>query len=133
MEKKFINPPTLSTPRGYTHVVTAAGGKMVFIAGQVAWDTEGEIVGKGDLRAQATQVYENLKAALAAAGATFTDVVKMNTYIVNFKAADLPIIREVRGKYFAHENLPASTLVGVQALAVDGLLIEVEVIAMVKE
>jgi enamine deaminase RidA (YjgF/YER057c/UK114 family) len=133
MEKKFINPPTLSTPRGYTHVVTAAGGKMVFIAGQVAWDTEGEIVGKGDLRAQATQVYENLKAALAAAGATFTDVVKMNTYIVNFKAADLPIIREVRGKYFAHENLPASTLVWVQALAVDGLLIEVEVIAMVKE
>jgi enamine deaminase RidA (YjgF/YER057c/UK114 family) len=133
MEKKFINPSTLSTPRGYTHVVTATGGKMVFIAGQVAWDAKGEIVGKGDLRAQATQVYENLKAALAAAGATFTDVVKMNTYIVNFKAADLPIIREVRAKYFSHENLPASTLVGVQALAVDGLLIEVEVIAMVKE
>jgi enamine deaminase RidA (YjgF/YER057c/UK114 family) len=133
MEKKFINPPTLSTPRGYTHVVTATGGKMVFIAGQVAWDAKGEIVGKGDLRAQATQVYENLKAALAAAGATFTDVVKMNTYIVNFKAADLPIIREVRAKYFLQENLPASTLVGVQALAVDGLLIEIEVIAMVKE
>lgn len=133
MEKKFINPPTLSTPRGYTHVVTATGGKMVFIAGQVAWDTKGEIVGKGDLRAQATQVYENLKAALAAAGATFTDVVKMNTYIVNFKTADLPIIREVRAKYSLQENLPASTLVGVQALAVDGLLIEVEVIAMVKE
>jgi len=133
MEKKFINPPTLSTPRGYTHVVTATGGKMVFIAGQVAWDAKGEIVGKGDLRAQATQVYENLKAALTAAGATFTDVVKMNTYIVNFKAADLPIIREVRAKYFPQENLPASTLVGVQALAVDGLLIEIEVIAMVKE
>jgi enamine deaminase RidA (YjgF/YER057c/UK114 family) len=133
MEKKFINPPTLSTPRGYTHVVTATGGKMVFIAGQVAWDAKGEIVGKGDLRAQATQVYENLKAALAAAGATFTDVVKMNTYIVNFKAADLPIIREVRAKYFLQENLPASTLVGVQALAVEGLLIEIEVIAMVKE
>jgi len=133
MEKKFINPPTLSTPRGYTHVVTATGGKMVFIAGQVAWDAKGEIVGKGDLRAQATQVYENLKAALAAAGATFTDVVKMNTYIVNFKAADLPVIREVRAKYFLQENLPASTLVGVQALAVDGLLIEIEVIAMIKE
>ena len=133
MEKKFINPPTLSTPRGYTHVVTATGGKMIFIAGQVAWDAKGEIAGKGDLPAQATQVYENLKSALAAAGATFTDVVKMNTYIVNFKAADLPIIREVRAKYFLQENLPASTLVGVQALAVDGLLIEVEAIAMVKE
>ena len=70
MEKKFINPPELSAPRGYTHVVTATGGKMVFIAGQVAWDSKGEVVGKGDLRAQATQAYTNLKAALAAAGAT---------------------------------------------------------------
>ena len=133
MEKKFTNPPTLATPRGYTHVVTATGGKMVFIAGQVAWDVKGEIVGKGDLRAQATQAYTNLKAALAAAGATTADVVKMSTYVVNFKSADLPVVREVRSQFFPQENLPASTLVGVQALAVDGLLIEVEVIAMVKE
>lgn len=133
MEKKFINPPTLATPRGYTHVVTAAGGKMVFIAGQVAWDVKGEIVGKGDLRAQATQAYTNLKAALAAAGATTADVAKMNTYVVNFKSTDLSVIREVRSQFFPQENLPASTLVGVQALAMDGLLIEVEAIATVKE
>src|SRR5438128_7493147 len=98
MEKKFINPPELAAPRGYTHVVTATGGKMVFIAGQVAWDSQGEVVGKGDLRAQATQAYTNLKAALAAAGATTADVVKMNTYVVNFKSADLPVIREVRSQ-----------------------------------
>jgi len=133
MEKKFINPPTLATPRGYTHVVTAAGGNMVFIAGQVAWDVKGEIVGKGDLRAQATQAYTNLKAALAAAGATTADVAKMNTYVVNFKSTDLSVIREVRSQFFPQENLPASTLVGVQALAMDGLLIEVEAVAMVKE
>jgi len=133
MEKKFINPPTLATPRGYTHVVTAAGGKMVFIAGQVAWDVKGEIVGKGDLRAQATQAYTNLKAALAAAGATTADVAKMNTYVVNFKSTDLSVIREVRSQFFPQENLPASTLVGVQALAMDGLLIEVDAIATVKE
>ena len=133
MEKKFINPPELSAPRGYTHVVTATGGKMVFIAGQVAWDSKGEVVGKGDLRAQATQAYTNLKAALAAAGATPADVVKMNTYVVNFKSADLPVIREVRSQFFPQENPPASTLVGVQALAVDGLLIEVEAVAVVKE
>jgi len=133
MEKKFINPPTLATPRGYTHVVTAAGGKMVFIAGQVAWDVKGEIVGKGDLRAQATQAYTNLKAALAAAGATTADVAKLNTYVVNFKSTDLSVIREVRSQFFPQENLPASTLVGVQALAMDGLLIEVEAIATVKE
>ncbi len=133
MEKKFINPPTLATPRGYTHVVTTTGGKMIFIAGQVAWDVKGEIVGKGDLRAQATQAYANLQAALAAAGAITADVVKLNTYVVSFKSADLPVIREVRSQFFPQENLPASTLVGVQALAMDGLLIEVEAIAMVKE
>ncbi len=133
MEKKFINPSTLATPRGYTHVVTATGGKMVFIAGQVAWDVKGEIVGKGDLRTQATQAYANLKAALAAAGATTADVVKLNTYVVNFKSADLPVIREVRSQFFPQENLSASILVGVQALAVEGLLIEIEAVAMVKE
>lgn len=133
MEKKFINPPTIAPPRGYTHVVTATGGKMVFIAGQVAFNAKGELVGKGDLRAQTAQVYENLKNALAAAGATTADVVKMNTYVVDFKPADLPVIREVRAKFFPQENMPASTLVGVQALAFDGLLIEVEAVAMVKE
>ncbi len=133
MEKKFTNPPTLATPRGYTHVVTASGGKTVFISGQVAFDVKGEMVGKGDLQAQATQAYANLQAALASVGATLADVVKMNTYVVNFKAADLPVIREVRAQFFPQKNLPASTLVGVQALAIDGLLIEVEAIAAVKE
>jgi enamine deaminase RidA (YjgF/YER057c/UK114 family) len=133
MEKKFINPPTIATPRGYTHVVTATGGKMVFISGQVAFNQKGELVGKGDLRAQTTQVYENLKNALAAADATTADVVKLNTYVVDFKAADLAAIREVRGQYFPFEHMPASTLVGVQALAFDGLLIEVEAVALVKE
>ena len=133
MEKKFINPSTIATPRGYTHVVTATGGRMIWISGQVAFNVKGELVGKGDLQAQTTQVYENLKNALAAAGATTADVVKVNTYVVDFKPADLAIIREVRGQYFAFENMPASTLVGVQALAFEGLLIEVEVVAMVKE
>src|SRR5712692_1315144 len=89
MEKKFINPPELATPRGYTHVVTATGGKIVFVAGQVALDAKGEIVGKGDLRAQATQAYTNLKAALGASGATPADVVQLNIYIVNYKPADI--------------------------------------------
>jgi enamine deaminase RidA (YjgF/YER057c/UK114 family) len=133
MEKKFINPPTIATPRGYTHIVTATSGRMIWISGQVAFNVKGELVGKGDLRAQTTQVYENLKNALAAAGATTADVVKVNTYVVDFKPADLAIIREVRGQYFPFENMPASTLVGVQALAFEGLLIEVEVVAVVKE
>ena len=133
MEKKFINPPTLATPRGYTHVVTATGGKMVFVAGQVALDAKGEIVGKGDLRAQATQAYTNLKAALAAAGATPADVVQLNIYIVNYKPADILVNREVRSQFFPQENMPTGALVGVQALALPDLLIEVEAIAMAKE
>jgi len=134
MEKKLLNPPTIATPRGYTHVVTVTGGKMVFISGQVAFNVKGELVGKGDLRAQTGQVYENLKNALAAAGATFADVVKLNTYVVDFKPADLAAIREVRGQYFPNaEQMPASTLVGVQALAFEGLRIEVEAVAVVKE
>ena len=134
MEKQFINPPTLAAPRGYTHAVTVTSGKMVFISGQVAFNVKGELVGKGDLRAQTQQVYENLKNALAAAGATTADVVKLNSYVVDFKPADLAAIREVRGQYFSNpEQMPASTLVGVQALAFEGLLIEVEAIAVVKE
>jgi enamine deaminase RidA (YjgF/YER057c/UK114 family) len=131
-EKQFINPSGISTPRGYTHVVVVSGGKMICIAGQVALNAKGEVVGKGDLRAQATQVYENLKTALAAAGATFTDVVKVNTYIVNLKPEHLPIVRDVRSGYMPPQNPPASTLVGVAALANPDFLIEVEAIAVVQ-
>lgn len=131
MEKKFINPPEISKPRGYTHVVTAQGGTTIYVAGQVAFDANGNMVGKGDLRAQAEKAAENLVAALKAAGATPADVVKANTYVVNFKQDDLRIIRDVRARVFPADNPPASTLVGVQALAVEGLLIEMEAIAVV--
>ncbi len=132
MGKQFFNPANIHKPRGYTHAVAVEGGRMVFIAGQVAFDKDGNLVGKGDLRAQADKALENLVAALAAAGATSADVVKMNTYIVNYKPADLAIIREARARIFPGENPPASTLIGVQALAVEGLLIEIEAIAAVK-
>lgn len=129
--KTYPTSPNLSTPRGYSHVVTTTGGRTVYVAGQISMDKDGNVVGPGDLRAQTTQVLENVKAALAAAGATFSDVVKQNTYVVNLNAEALPIIREVRGQYLPAENPPASTLVGVTALAFEGLLIEVEVIAVV--
>jgi enamine deaminase RidA (YjgF/YER057c/UK114 family) len=130
-QKQFMNPSGLATPRGYTHVVTAQPGRLVFIAGQVAYDATGQLVGAGDLRAQAEQVYENLKTALAAAGATFADVVKFTTFVVGYKHEDRAIIAEVRSRYVSAERLPASALVGVQALALPGLLIEVEATAVV--
>jgi enamine deaminase RidA (YjgF/YER057c/UK114 family) len=132
MEKHFFNPSNTHRPRGYTHAVAVEGGRSVFIAGQVAFDKDGNVVGKGNLRAQTDQALDNLVAALAVAGATPADVVKLNTYIVNYKPADLPIIREARARLFEGENLPASTLIGVQALAMEDLLIEIEAIAVVK-
>jgi len=126
---KRTNPPTLSTPTGYTHVVEVTGpAKTVYIAGQIAFDKDGKIVGAGDMAAQAEQVFKNLQAALDAAGAKFSDVVKMNTYITDMAKA--PAVREVRARYFG-QTAPASTLVQVPALARPELLLEIEVIAVV--
>ena len=132
MQKQFINPKELSNPGTYTQIVTAQGGKMIFIAGQVAVDSSGQIVGRGDLRVQTKQVFENLKTALASVGATFVDVVKITTYVVNYKPELRQTMMDVRKDYLSRENPPASTLVGVQALAGEDYLIEVEAIAMVK-
>src|SRR5947199_4717656 len=96
---KRTNPPTLSKPTGYTHVVEVTGpGKTIYIAGQVALDKDGNVVGAGDMKAQAEQVFKNLEAALAAGGAKFADVVKMNTYVTDMDRA--PAVREVRARYF---------------------------------
>lgn len=125
-----LNPAGLVRPTGYSHVVATRGGKQVFVSGQVPIDAEGNLVGKGDLKAQAEKVFENLRVALAAAGATPEDVVKLSTYVVGYKPSDLAVLREVRSRAFGDTALPASTLVGVQALAREGLLIEVEAIAV---
>lgn len=133
MEKKYINPDTLLAPRGYTHIVTIAGpAKLIFISGQVAYDKEGKLVGPGDLKAQIRQVTANLKAALAAAGATAADILKTNTYIVNYKQSDYSAMREARADLFPDGEPPASTLVGVSSLAIEGLMVEMEAIAAVK-
>ena len=137
---KRTNPPTLSTPTGYTHIVEVTGpAKTVYISGQIAFDKDGKLVGAGDMKAQAEQVFKNLEAALTAAGATFKDVVKMNTYVTDMDKA--PAVREVRAKYMGTglgadasrdpSPLPASTLVQVVHLARPELMLEIEVIAVV--
>ena len=128
---KRTNPPTLSRPTGYTHVVEVTGPvKTVYISGQIALDTAGNVVGQGDMKAQAEQVFKNLEAALAAAGAKFTDVVKMNTYTTDI--SQIQAIRDARGRYFG-DATPASTLVQVVHLARPELMLEIEVIAAVRE
>ena len=127
---RYLNPSTLSTPTGYTHVVQVHGGRTLYIAGQVAFDKSGNVVGKGDFAAQVTQVFENLKSALAAGGATFDNVVKVTTFVTDL--SQMQTLRSIRGKYYG-TNAPASTLVQITKLAHEDLLIEIEAIAVVPE
>ena len=126
---KRTNPPELARPTGYTHVVeVTAPAKIVYVAGQIALDKDGNVVGAGDMKAQAEQVFKNLQAALTAAGAKFADVVKMNTYVTDM--AQAPAVREVRARYFT-DVTPARTLVQVVRLARPEFLLEIEVVAVV--
>lgn len=132
MPKEFINPPALNPTNGFTHVVAATGGKLIHVSGQVSVDEKAEVVGRGDFRAQVERTFENLNTALAAAGATFRDVVKITYFVVNLTPDLVPVVREVRRKYLDPDRPPASSLVGVAALVVPDWLIEIEVTAVVE-
>ena len=128
---KFIKSDTLPPSPGYSQAVTVRSGRLVYVAGQVAMDPSGKLVGPGDFRAQTEQTFENLKAALAASGASFDNVVKLNSYFVDIKQA--PVFREVREKYINVTHPPVSTAVEVRRLVREELLLEVEAIAVVPE
>ena len=130
MTTHHINPDGVSKPTGYTHVVASDGSQIVFVSGQIAVDAGGNLIGEGDLSGQAEQVFENLKTCLASVGAGFDDVVKLVTYVVNFKPEDRATITALRQRYLPADSPPASTLVGVQALARPDLLIEIEAVAV---
>jgi len=128
MAPRFINPPTISKPPGYTHVVETIGtGRTIYIAGQLGIDPAGNMA--ADFRGQTVQAFENLKNALAAVGAEFKDVVKINNYLVDIPA-NIGTFREVRDRYLNMSAPPASTAVGVPALARPGALFEIEAIAV---
>ena len=129
-EIEHIRPATMANNPAYTHVVTARGARTVYVSGQVSIDADGIVVGAGDLAAQTEQVMENLTTALSAAGASLRDVVKITTFVVGYKPEHRAVISEVRGRYLPADNPPASTLVGVQALAGPEWLIEIEATAI---
>lgn len=131
MSKQFINPPGLYHSKYYTQAVAARGGTTLYASGQWAYDAAGELVGRGDKRAQALLAFQNLKAVLAAGGATPADVVKINVYFVDYSPADLAILEDGLTECFGLNRHFASTLLGVQALALDGMLVEVEAVAVV--
>jgi len=130
MTLELINPEELPTPATYTQVIAATGSRLVSVAGQVADDAQGNLVGPGDLAAQARQVFANVGRALAAAGAGPEQVTKITIYVVHHRPEYLPDISEARMAVFG-DHKPADTLVGVEALAEPEYLIEVEAIAVV--
>ena len=129
MTLERINPEDLSRPQTYTRVIVARGSRLVFVAGQVAEDAQGNLVGPGDLAAQARRAFANVGRALAAGGARPDQVTKLTIFVVDFRAHCLPAIEEGRSAVFG-DHKPADTLVGVATLAHPGCLIEVDAIAV---
>jgi enamine deaminase RidA (YjgF/YER057c/UK114 family) len=124
---RFINPEGLVRPPTYTQVVEVVRpGRTIYISGQLGTDRDGKLAA-GDFGAQAEQVFKNLQAALAAAGAGFTDVIKLNSYLMHI--TDLPALRDVRARYLNEQALPASTTLEVAKFARKDALLEIEAIA----
>ena len=134
MPKQHLNPPDLfpSTQYGFSQIVSATPGRLVFLSGQVAWDAQQNLIGDSDLKAQTRQALRNVETALGAAGAGLRDLVALRLYIVNYEASrDAPEITEVLKAVFAGREPPACTWIGVAALADEGFLIEIEAMAVV--
>lgn len=132
MEREFINLKGAlnSIPRGYSHVVKVKNpGTFVYVAGQGPINDKLELIGPGDIEAQARATFQNIKRNLEAAGATFNEVVKMNVFVTDIKNHQWPV-RNVRAEFINKENPPVSTMVEVPRLAIDGMMIEVEVVAL---
>jgi reactive intermediate/imine deaminase len=126
----FAAPQGVRPGAGYSHAVAAAG-RLVAIAGQVAMDEDGELVGPSDPKAQAERVFENLRLVLAAAGASFADVIKLGIFVTDI--AILPVVREVRDRYVDTAQPPASTAVQVAALFRPGYVVEIEALGVVND
>jgi len=132
MPKEYLNPNSLfsSLPHGFSQVVIATGRKMVFISGQTAWDLRKNIVGGDSILEQARQAFRNLETALEAAGGTLNDVVALRIYVVDYQAESGTAVGTALREFFSPENPPASTWIGVSALAVPEFLIEIEATAV---
>ena len=129
MAKETVLPAGMSRPTGYSYAVKK-GGTPVFIAGQVALDADGKLVGEGDASAQTEQVYRNLRTVVEACGGTMDDIVKITVYTTDI--AHRPAIASVRERAFPSGQYPASTFVVISSLAQPGFLVEIEAIAMIE-
>lgn len=131
MEKQYLNPDGLWKPPIYTQVITTRGGAHVHIAGQTAYDEEGKIADPTNLEAQIEKAYSNVEIALKAVGGGWSDVVKMVSYVVGYQPSHRALVSEVRSRFFTGMP-PATTLIGVQSLALPEVLFEVDVTAVIE-
>ena len=127
-KRRFLSPATLPPPFGYSHIVDSPADRIIFISGQVPLDSEGQLVGDDDFGVQVRQVFDNLTGALAAADASWADVVKLNYYLVD--VGQIAAVRATRDEYVDTEHPPASTLVGVSRLFREDVLIEIDAVAV---
>jgi len=133
MAREAINPASLyeSTRYGFSHAVRASGGTTIHCAGQVAWDGDCNLVGEGDIGAQARKALENLRTVLAEAGAGVADIVRLRTYVVNHSPEYLEPVGMALAEFYGDVTPAANTWIGVQALALPGFLIEIEATAAI--
>jgi len=129
MPLEFINPPALPRPGSYSHIAIVPAGRQLHLSGQVALDADGAVIGRGDLAAQATQVFANITDAITAAALPISAVFKLTLYVVDLTPDRADIVRAARAACFGAGPFPAATMVGVSALVDPAFLIEVEAIA----
>lgn len=132
MERKAVNPAILydSVQFGFSHAVESTGERLLHLSGQVAWDANGDLVGPGDLAAQAAQCFANLTEVLAQSGATAANVVRLRTYVVGYSPDKLEVLGPAIAAFYGDVVPAANTLIGVQALAMPEFLIEIEATAI---
>ncbi|MEP3276669.1 MAG: RidA family protein [Stappiaceae bacterium] len=132
MKREAVNPASMynSVQFGFSHAVESNGNRLLHLSGQVAWDAKGDLVGPGDLAAQAAQSFANLTEVLAERGASAANVVRLRTYVVDYSPDKLEIIGPAIGAFFGDVVPAANTLLGVQALAMPDFLIEIEATAV---
>src|SRR5919197_6711977 len=132
MAKEYINPNSLfpSLPHGFSQVVIATGKEGGVISGQRAWDAQKNIAGGDSVLEQARQAFRNLEKAMEAVGGTLKDIVALRIYVVDYQAESGTAVGIALREFFSGENPPASTWIGVSALAAPEFLIEIEATAV---
>jgi len=135
VRKEAINPPSVfrSLEHGFSQAVVTSGGRTLYVSGQTAWDRRKQLVGGADLEAQARQAFANLRSVVEAAGGTLADVVSVRIYVVDYRPEKAVAVGSAFREFFSSDVKPASTWIGVSALADPGFLIEVEATAVLED